>query len=550
MGRAQTPADELGRQRDLYGVRPSRRTLLGIEPPAGLRGLRCRVHRNHGFELVESVLAPYLAHAGLGAEFRVGAYDDSLTFDLEGAADLEVVWLDLARYAEDLDLSAWLDGRLADLAARTDAPILVVALDDDERLRVTPRPGLFVSGLDDVAREVGERFLDPARAALTGTRLSGDACVAVARRLGAQWIPGILLPPVKALVLDLDQTLYGGVLGEDGSAGVALTAGHLALQRHVRSLREAGVLLCLASRNDEVDVRALFEAREDFPLRWDDFDHRGIGWQAKADTVRAAAAAFRVGVDALLVVDDNPGELLSIAAEVPDVRLLHAGPDGEDTLRALRRFPGLHRWRGVAEDALRAADLRTQSERAAVRAASTGDDYLRSLGVELTFAFDGDVGVARAAELAAKTNQFNLALARTGERELAGYAAAPDRGLATVALRDRLSDSGVVGLVAARLDGTTLVLEEVCISCRALGRGVEESIVLHACAHIARLLGADALEFVVDVGPRNEPALHWLRDLDDTSWDGGPGRARRTTVDPPATPHVALHGIPRPTTSP
>lgn len=503
----------------VLAAEPRRLDLLRLTPTWPTRGLRVRVHRNTAVEYVASLAVPFLAYAGLSASFEYGDYDDSLSSAGEGdaTADVELVWLDLDRYGPaDPALAEWLAGRLVAMRSRTLAPLLVVDAPGpdagafNEQLGELCReiPGVTVADLSAVAARVGSSFVDLRARDLGGTRMSGRATVLAAQRLGLRWLPAVAVPAVKALAVDLDMTLYRGVLGEDGPAGVVLTAGHEALQHALRDLRDDGVLLALVSRNEPADVEALFAARPDFPLRLEDFTARAVGWGAKSEGVAAAAAALRMSSDAVVFVDDNVGELAEVAAGLQIAGLLHAAePDA--TATALALFPGLHGRTRTAEDDLRALDLAAATQRA--QAAGDPGDYLRSLRARLTLQLDPHDLLPRMAALTAKTNQFNATLRRTGEPELGRWLDDPEVGLVTAALSDRLSDSGVVALVAGRVarDGRLLV-EELCVSCRALGRGVEDVLLAAAIGRLMEEAGASSAAVRYVPGPRNEPARSWL----------------------------------------
>lgn len=509
-------------QRVVLDEAPRRLELLSLTPSWPTRELRVRVHRNTAFEHVAALLPPFLAYAGLAATLEHGDYDDSLSgIDRERApADIELVWLDLDRYAgaDPVELADWLGDRLRALRAATLAPVLVAdhpgagpaAAAFNTRLgrRVQELAGVTVADLSSVAAGLGTRFVDTRLGEAAGTTMSARAAVLTAQRMGLRWLPALVAPPVKALAVDLDMTLYDGVLGEDGPDGVVLTPAHRALQEALRRLRDDGVLLALVSRNEPEDVAALFAARTDFPLRAEDFSARAVGWGAKSDGLAAAAAQLRISPDAVVFVDDNLGELAEVAARVPIAGLLHAADAGA-TVRALSLFPGLHGLPRSAEDSLRAADLAAAAHRRAP-APDDREDYLRSLQVRLDLSLDRPDHLPRMAELAVKTNQFNAALRRTGPAELARWL---DDGVhvVTAALADRLSGSGVVAVVAGRLaPDHRLVVEELCISCRALGRGIEDVLLAAATGRLLAVTGARSAAVVYSPGPRNEPARAWL----------------------------------------
>jgi FkbH-like protein len=525
----------------IFGPRPTRRELLSLSPTWPTRAVRLRVHRNHAFEPVVSVLTPYLAFAGLAADVAYSDYDDSLTFATSGDADVEIVWLDFGRYAamSGDELAAWVVGRLAALRALSPAPILLPDAADDTdvarafnaevRERAAAVPGVYVCDQAAIRAELGAAYFDDRAATAVGTRLSNAACVRTARAVGASWVPGALLPRLKALVLDLDNTLYEGVLGEDGPDGVRLTPAHAALQRRAVELGEQGIFLAVCSRNERVDVEALFAARPDFPLRPEHLSVMEISWAPKSTALQRIADALRIGTDALLFVDDNPGELAAVATELPAVKTLFAGPRAEDALAALAWYPGLHRWRVDEADALRARDLAAAKARAETAAQATDPDaYLRSLGARLEFARDVRGELDRLASLSAKTNQFNLSLRRLSPSDVDRFMSAPDHGVVSIRLRDRLSDSGIIGAVFTRRDGDALHVEELCISCRALGRDLEDVMVGAAVqAATADAEAPRAVVFHPVEGPRNRPALDWLARFAEGA---APDDAGRVTV--------------------
>jgi FkbH-like protein len=323
--------------------------------------------------------------------------------------------------------------------------------------------------LSEILSTLGARTFDQRAARLTGMPLSDAACLRVARALGLVWLPAALGPRLKAIAVDLDNTLYAGVLGEDGPAGVMLSPAHFELQVKLLRLREQGVFLALASRNEPEDVDRLFAERPDLPLRPEHFSSRAIAFRDKAEGIRDIAAALRIAPDAMLFLDDNPGEIAALASEVPGLKMLHAA-DPASTARALDFYPGLHGFPLGRDDALRVADLAAAEGRAqAAASAPSREAYIRSLEVVLTFASDQPAYLERMAALSNKTNQFNTAFLRLTEAHVAKRLADPHCRTISIALRDRLSDSGIVAVLFLRRDGSTLVVDEIVISCRALG---------------------------------------------------------------------------------
>jgi FkbH-like protein len=516
------------RQPILFAELPHRAELLRLTTESRGRPATLYVHRNHAFEHVATALEPFANFANLRVSVRYSDYDDSLamTDDAVGA-DVELFWLDYSRYGSTLSvggLAEWVASRVASRRANTDRPILIAGAPadtpDEERLnealegRLTAIPGAHFCDLRPIGRQLGSKLYDSRASRLSGTPLSDAACVLSARLLGLRWLPAVLSGPLKAIVLDLDDTLYAGVLGEDGPAGVELTPEHHTLHTTLASLGSKGVLLAVASRNEPADVDALFEQRPDFPLARNAFSAAEISWGSKSAAIRRIADKLRIGADAILFVDDNPGELAAVASELPEIATLHAGPDVALTGRALALFPGLWRWNASKADKVRAADLAAASERDRI-AADTSDpvSYLASLQPRLTYAVNAKRHVARLQELSVKTNQFNLNLSRLTEAEVARRLESPDSTAVAVTLADRLTESGVIGAVFGQLVDETLVLDELCVSCRALGRRLEDVLIGEAIARMVSVTDASEIVFRYTKGPRNGPALRWLEQF-------------------------------------
>lgn len=549
-----TTLDTLDWQPTLFADRLNRFNLMKLDERPAARRIVVNVRRNHGFEQVASALRPFLNYAGINASFTIGDYDDALTFT-PMPGDLELVWLDYQRYAQlsDDELASWLCERLAALRASTDTPIFVAdapgdtatsrRVNDTLAAWVEAAPATAVIALSNIEGALGPAFYDERRAALTGTRYSDSAALMAARHIGLELIPAAFGPMIKAVALDLDNTLYSGVLGEDGISGVELTDGHHALQALLADLARRGLFLTILSRNEPEDVAALFKERSDFPLQPDLVADWQISWGDKTDGLLKAAQNLRIAPDAFLFVDDNIGELTAVGRNLPAVRLAFAGNGPDETTNMLRRYPALWPQKVSATDAVRVADAQANAMRERLmETAADPREYLQSLGVELSFTLNPKAERKRLAELSIKTNQFNLTLARTSAIEVDRYLSDPERRAVMVFLRDRLADSGSVGSILARRDGSALIIDELCISCRAMGRHLEDVMITEAIVGILAELPAPSVCFTHNIGPRNSPAREWLSaytgaNLGDTAgvvelaWDAE--RARAITSEAP-----------------
>lgn len=520
----------------LFAEQPRRWELMRLPLGRCPRTLHLRVHRNHGFESTASVMAPFLAFWNSEAGFAYSDYDDSLNFGVDGPAEAEIIWLDYSRYIARTaapEFAAWLRQRMLALRKLTDHPIVLVNWPEhpvysnavQEALEDHAVSGLIVGSLEASRARLGKRLLDERMLPVSGSRLSDAASILIARELACRWIPAAIAPRLRAVALDLDDTLFAGVLGEDGPEGVMLTSGHRSLQEYLLELRRGGLFLALVSRNEERDVQQLFSRRNDFPLRWEDFSARQIHWRSKAESLEKVAQVLRIGMDAILYVDDNLGELATVANAHPGLRLIHAPSDALLSRRVLEYFPGIWSHGDAGADVVRVKDLDANQERQEILSQATSQaDYLRSLQVSLVFRLNQRAVLRRVHELCQKTNQFNLALKRFNEAEIERRFQFPDSKVVTIRLADRLSDSGIIGALFAREEAEAVVVEELCISCRALGRELEDVMVAKALDTAWPQWPGKQLVFEQATGPRNDPARQWLRRVAGDAWDAARNR--------------------------
>lgn len=315
---------------------------------------------------------------------------------------------------------------------------------------------------------------------------------ALARRFG-HLVRGLHGRPRKCLVLDLDGTLWGGVLAETGPEGLDMADGprgeaHRAFQRVVARLGRQGVLLAVCSKNDPDEVGAVLSGHPDLLVRADDLTSVAAGWEPKPDAVARIAEGIGIGTDSLVFVDDNPSETGSVAARFPDLVTVDVrAEDPAGHIGALLADGWFDSPAITDEDRERAGRYRTEARRAEFRA-DVGDqqEYLSGLGTRIEVFVPGPAELARVAQLTRRTNQFNLTTLRMDDRTVRDLLTDPDA--LTVALRvaDRFGEHGLVGAAFAvredSTDGPVLRIRNLVMSCRVLGRGVET-------AWIATLLG-------------------------------------------------------------
>jgi FkbH-like protein len=285
--------------------------------------------------------------------------------------------------------------------------------------------------------------------------------------------------PYKVIVTDLDNTLWGGILGEDGAQGLIMedtgTAGYRQVQMALKALKDRGFLLAIASKNDlEPALRVLAE----HPLcllRPDDFAAMRINWQPKSANIAAMAEELGLGRDAIVFLDDSPIERAEVAGHLPMVRVLPHHTDAAATAAMLSSHADLQRLIVTEEDRQRTGLYRNRQ--AAIAAANTLSraDFLTSLAQEVIVESLTAEAFLRVAELERKTNQFNLRTRRLSEAEIRAFAAGGAQVLA-VRVIDRFGDNGIVGAAVTTFVSDEAMLESFLMSCRVIGRDIENAM--------------------------------------------------------------------------
>ena len=305
----------------------------------------------------------------------------------------------------------------------------------------------------------------------------------------------------KCLVLDLDNTLWGGVIGDDGLAGIVVGQGsaageaYLAVQACALALRDRGIVLAVCSKNNEAIARQALREHPDMLLREHHVAAFFANWQDKASNLQVIAHTLDIGVDALVLLDDNPSERHQVRQALPEVGVPEL-PDSPEHYPTLLLAAGYFESVQFTEaDRLRAE----QYQRNAVRKAELGvasnlDSHLASLQMVVTvLAFD-PVGRARISQLINKTNQFNLSTRRRAESEVALLEQDASAITLQVRLTDRFGDNGMISVLIAKQDGDDLLIDTWLMSCRVLSRGVERAVLntlmsLAAARGVQRVLG-------------------------------------------------------------
>ena len=321
----------------------------------------------------------------------------------------------------------------------------------------------------------------------------------------------------KCIAVDLDNTLWGGVIGEDGMTGIKLGqefpgAAYQAVQRALLDLSRRGILLAIASKNNPPDAMEAISSHPGMILKPRDFAAMRINWNDKAQSLREIAAELNIGLDSIAFVDDNPVERQHVRDSAPEAIVIELPEDPMRFAQALRDCPWFERLTLSEEDRQRGEYYAAQRERSELESSiGSKEDFYRSLEQVAEIAPVTPATLARVAQLTQKTNQFNLTTRRYTEQQIQEMAACPHCRVWTLRVTDRYADNGLVGVAITNIADGICHIDTFLMSCRVIGRTVETAF-LARIAEDARANGAHTLEGWFLPTKKNTPAQDFYRD--------------------------------------
>lgn len=352
----------------------------------------------------------------------------------------------------------------------------------NEGLRAALPAGAYFLDLEQVSGGMGrDSFYDMRRYYWTKQPFSEEGVVRLAGELWAG-VRALTTGPKKLLVVDLDNTLWGGVVGETGPLGVALGdspdgEAFRAFQAHLKGLARRGVVLAVASKNNPQDAREVFEKNPDAVLALDDFAAFEACWDPKAVSLVRIAETLNLGLDSFVFFDDNPAEGELIRQALPEVEVVDVPPDPAEYVRALQAGGWFETTALTRDDAARAGQYAVERKRRDLQQTATSlEDYYRSLEMWGDVRDVDEADLLRVVQLLAKTNQFNLTTRRHAREAVLALAGSPGSVALTLRVQDRFGDYGLVSVLigVAADEPETVRVDTWLMSCRVIGRTVEQ----------------------------------------------------------------------------
>ncbi len=329
----------------------------------------------------------------------------------------------------------------------------------------------------------------------------------------ARKIHALRMTPYKVIALDCDDTLWKGICGEDGPEGVIVDPPRRALQEFMVAQREAGMLLCLSSKNNMEDVLETFRFHPEMPLRLEHFVARRIAWTAKSANLASLAEELQLGLDSFILIDDNPQECAEVQARRPEVLTLPLPSDPEEIPDFLKHVWAFDRMRVTEEDKQRTALYTQRIERARLeKQTKTLAEFIASLQLQVRIAEMTPSQLPRVAQLTQRTNQMNFTSIRRTEADTQTLLHSGAAECLTVEVSDRFGSYGLTGLALFTAGPDASRVDTFLLSCRVLGRGVEHRL-LARLGEIALERGLGRVDVPFLPTQRNHPALMFLESV-------------------------------------
>lgn len=417
-------------------------------------------------------------------------------------------------------ISGWLE----QISKRTNAPVIVPNFPGNPPANAQLQKlkdrfsQLSIFDLDGLASKFGkDRFLDPVQMARMSNPYRLNIYPAYADALMAQ-LKTLLGPRRKCLVLDLDNTLWEGILGEDGPAGVRMFTD---FQKSLLELSEKGVLLAVNSKNNRDEALQLLRSHPGMVLKENHFSALRINWNDKADNLKEIARELNIGLDALVFADDSPAECERVRQACPEVLVVPLPSERERYRSVVENLGCFQQAALTAEDKNRTEMYQAQAERKkAADQSGSLEDFYASLQMKGTLWRNNRTQILRIAQMTQKTNQFNLTTRRHTEEEIGQLM---ERGsVYSLQVEDRFGDNGIiaVAVVVPSADGKEWMINNLLMSCRVVMRTIEETLLAEIAAD-AKEAGAKKLSGRYIPTPKNGMVKEFYPQRGFTAQPGG-----------------------------
>jgi FkbH-like protein len=333
-------------------------------------------------------------------------------------------------------------------------------------------------------------------------------------------IETLFLPRKKILVLDLDNTLWGGVVSEDGIDGIKCGEGNLIessfyqFQKEIKTLKDSGFLLAICSKNNQDLVMETFSKRRDFALNLEDFVAWRINWNSKSQNIKEIANELNLGTDSFVFIDDSTAERAQMEAELPEVTVFEMNSDPAQRVKDMRKFKDFYKYSSSLEDTMKTKLYQDDKKRTSfvnLTKTNTFSNWITDLEIKLEYSILNSQNILRIEQLMGKTNQMNMSNRRLTENEIRKEADSKSLNFYSISATDKFGQYGTIGVVSYSTENLICTIKDFLFSCRVLGRKIEHKVVLDLIDSLTNTVEFISFEFIVT--EKNQPMANFLIEL-------------------------------------
>ena len=478
--------------------------------------------RNEQVENFVEKINYYSSISKLKFKFSFSGYDNNLPIPKK-KNDISIIWIDYTQYKINNQFFNWIKLKANELSNYSDyvliKPIIIpktklskiVELNKKYKKIFKNEKVIFLDFVDQLLENF-QKIWDLERSNFFGTKTSLYGQELQSKILGLKVFPSLFNQKIKSIIFDLDDTLYTGVIGEDGIKKVYLDKNQKKAVELYSSLQKNGTLLSICSKNNDIDVKEVFRKKK---LKKNLFFPVKANWNAKSENIKEIQKILKISYHNILFIDNNINEIIEVKKNIPDINVF-LSDNSESFVNCLKYYPNLvdYFYSNSKEiNNKRFIDLKASLKREKLLNSSKNLNHFSILKMKIDYRLNNQKEFDRIFSLTNKVNQFIFSYRRFSKNQIKEYFKNRNKFVFTIALRDKFSDSGNVGVAFFSLNKNVLYLDELCVSCRALGREIEDYFIFQPTKILLKNIYFNRMVVKFIDGPKNKPARKYFDQL-------------------------------------
>jgi FkbH-like protein len=478
--------------------------------------------RNEQVENFAHKINNYSALSNLRFKFSFSGYDNSLNVSKK-KYDIIIIWLDYSNYKINDEFFNWIKKKVDKLTNFCDyvliKPILIPKINFNKIINYNSRyrktfkneKVIFLDIVDELLKNK-DNFWDLERSEFFGTSTSLYGQDLLAKLFGLKILPSLFNQKIKSIIFDLDDTLYTGTVGEDGVRKIYLDKNQKKAEKKYSLLQKNGMLLSISSKNNDSDVRDVFKKKIlkkklFFPIK--------ANWLRKSKNIKDIQKILKISFKNILFMDNNISEVIEVKKTIPDINVFWT-KNSQSLINCLKYYPNLTDYFNLSSKEInskRLKDLKASLKREKIFKSSENNNYFKELKMKINFRLNNKKEFNRIFSLTNKVNQFIFTYKRFSKTQVKEYFKDSNKFVFTISLKDKFSNSGNIGVIFFTKINNTISIDELCISCRALGRNLENYFIFYPLQILSKKYNFEKVLINFKRGEKNKPAENYYRTL-------------------------------------